>query len=51
MRLGRQGGEKQEEGNRKKRREERRKKDMKCFKASGFPLGSEFKFQKSIVVF
>lgn len=41
------------EGNRMKRWEKgggEKKKDLKCFKASGFPLSSEFKFQKSIVV-
>lgn len=54
LRVGRQGGKSRREGNRKKKDKEkvrREKKDLKYFKASGFPLSSEFKFQKSIVVF
>lgn len=54
MGVGRQGGKRRREGNRKKKDKERarrEKKDLKYFKASGFPLSSEFKFQKSIIVF
>lgn len=53
LRVGRQGGKSRREGNRKKRWEEGggEKKDLKYFKASGFPLNSVFKFQKYIVLF
>lgn len=54
LRVGRQGGKSRREGNMKKKDKEkvrREKKDLKYFKTSGFPLSSEFKFQKSIAVF